>query len=58
MTASSDVVNLLGGVCWDAFYFFFDFPGENLSPTHRRGDDNGFDIVSFLEVVRNQMLIA
>jgi hypothetical protein len=44
-----NVVNLLGGVCWDASCLVFDFPGENLSSVHRRGGDSGFDVVSLLE---------
>jgi hypothetical protein len=46
MAASLDVVNLLGGVGLDASCLVFDFPGENLSPTNRMGDDNGFNVVS------------
>jgi hypothetical protein len=47
--ASSDVVNLLGSVGWDASYLVFDFPGDNLSPALRRGGDSCFDVISFLE---------
>jgi hypothetical protein len=43
-TASSDVVNLFGGVGWVASCFIFDFPGENLSPVHWSGGDDGFNI--------------
>jgi hypothetical protein len=39
----------LWGVGWEAPSLVFNFPGENLSPVDRRGDDGGFDVVYFLE---------
>jgi hypothetical protein len=48
-TASSDVVYIHGGVGCEAPCLVFDFIGENLSPADRRGGDDGFDIVYFLE---------
>jgi hypothetical protein len=50
--ASSDVVNLRGGVGCEAPCLVFDFRGENLSSVDRRGDDSVFDVAYFMEGAR------